>query len=467
MFFESTLGERSGAMSRVVGLYQTMLRRSLELFFPDGVLEPAGDRCFIALGPPDEGNSFRFGDDPEGLGVEIEWFRTRYLFLPGSPVPFLPSERHLIESAVKVIDRRYRSMFDPEAAHREEMFQYAVEDLVIAEDLGTPEPIRIPAALEALRVGALSTYENRRVSTGVLLLGPENDPTAPNRRNLLGAPRYGVRLSAIKTIHRICDGIRTLFLVDRRGDLAWAVDIRRWAAQAHGDMPLQVPCPRPYHEHARATIQGGHVALVLSPSQEIKVFAQGTLMFTFSDSRWRILDIPAKFALWRDAVGRAIPVDLAERIFQAGLNLSERRRGALFVVLRDPASSIPLLVAPTDRIQQDVLADDREDPENVSPRHVKRALHHLARFESLGTMDASVLESLAGVDGAVVTDQRGQLLSFGAILRVAPETVLAPRAVEGARTTAALAASYHGPVLKVSEDGYLTMFLSGRRVWEL
>jgi DNA integrity scanning protein DisA with diadenylate cyclase activity len=467
MLFESTLGERAGAMSRVVGLYQTMLRRSLELFFPDGILEPAGDRSFIALDPPDEGNSFRFADDPEGFGVEIEWFRTRYLFLPGTPVPFLPSERHLIESVVKVIDRRYRSMFDPEALNREEMFQYAVEDLIIAEDLKTPEPIRIPAALEALRVGALSTYENRRVSTGVLLLGTGNDPTAPNRKNLPDAPRYGVRLSAIKTIHRICDGIRTLFLVDRRGDLAWAVDIGRWAAEAQGDLPLKVPCPRPYHEHARATLTGGHVALVLSPAQEIKVFAQGTLMFAFSDSRWRILDIPSKFALWRDAVGRAVPSDLAERIFQASLNLSERRRGALFVVLRDPASSIPLLVAPSDRIQQDLATNDSEDLENVSPRHVKRALHHLARFENLGTMDASVLESLAGVDGAVVTDQRGQLLSFGAILRVAPETVLAPRAVEGARTTAALAASYHGPVLKVSEDGYLTMFLSGRRVWEL
>jgi hypothetical protein len=467
MLFESTLGERTGAMSRVVGLYQTMLRRSLELFFPDGVLEPAGDRSFIALDLPDEGNSFRFADDPEGFGVEIEWFRTRYVFLPGTPVPFLPSERHLIESVVRVIDRRYRSMFDPEALHREEMFQYAVEDLIIAEDLKTPDPIRIPAALEALRVGALSTYENRRVSTGVLLLGTENDPTSPNRKNLPDAPRYGVRLSAIKTIHRICDGIRTLFLVDRRGDLAWAVDIRRWASQAQGNLPLKIPCPRPYHEHARATLTGGHVALVLSPAQEIKVFAQGTLMFAFSDSRWRILDIPSKFALWRDAVGRSDPSDLAERIFQASLNLSERRRGALFVVLRDPASSIPLLVAPSDRIQQDLATNGSEDPENVSPRHVKRALHHLARFENLGTMDASVLESLAGVDGAVVTDQRGQLLSFGAILRVAPETVLAPRAVEGARTTAALAASYHGPVLKVSEDGYLTMFLSGRRVWEL
>jgi hypothetical protein len=42
-----------------------------------------------------------------------------------------------------------------------------------------------------------------------------------------------------------------------------------------------------------------------------------------------------------------------------------------------------------------------------------------------------------------------------------------PRAVEGARTLAALAASYHGPVLKVSEDGFLTMYLGGRRVWEM
>ena len=44
---------------------------------------------------------------------------------------------------------------------------------------------------------------------------------------------------------------------------------------------------------------------------------------------------------------------------------------------------------------------------------------------------------------------------------------LAPRAVRRRpEATAALAASYHGPVIKVSEDGYLTMFLSGRRVWE-
>jgi hypothetical protein len=71
------------------------------------------------------------------------------------------------------------------------------------------------------------------------------------------------------------------------------------------------------------------------------------------------------------------------------------------------------------------------------------------------------------VDGAFVTDLRGRILSFGAILRLGPESIASPRAVEGARTTAAIAASYHGPVLKVSEDGHLNMFLSGQRVWEM
>jgi hypothetical protein len=39
--------------------------------------------------------------------------------------------------------------------------------------------------------------------------------------------------------------------------------------------------------------------------------------------------------------------------------------------------------------------------------------------------------------------------------------------IEKARALAPQAASYHGPVLKVSEDGFVTMFLGGRRVWEM
>ena len=68
-----------------------------------------------------------------------------------------------------------------------ERFQYAFEDLIVTEYLDPTDPFRVPAALEALRVAALSTYENRRVSTGALLLGTAHDPAAPG----LDQPRGG------------------------------------------------------------------------------------------------------------------------------------------------------------------------------------------------------------------------------------------------------------------------------------
>lgn len=456
-----------GQMSKVVGLYQILLRRAIEHFFPEATFDPVGDRSFIAVEPSPRHANYSLRTDPHGLGLELEWFRSRYALTPGSPRPFLPSEEHLVESIAGLLDRRFGALFDPEASQREDMFHYAVEDLVIGADLGTPGSNRVPVVLEALRVAALSTYENRRVSTGVLLLGTENDPAFPNRVNPPGAPSYNVRLSTVKSLHRMCDGLRTMFVVDQSGDLAWAVDVKTWADRVSDGTPLPAPCPRTYIHHARATLMGGHVALVLSPSQEIKVFAHGEPVFAFSDARWRLLDVKTKFEAWCRGVGESCPSELAAKIFQAALNLGEDRRGALFVVLRDPERSLSLLVAPADRIRDEVMGDDPEDPENLSPKLAKRALHHLARGLNLHEMDVTVLEALSGIDGAVVTDPHGRLLTFGAILRVAPEVVLAPRAVEGARTTAALAASFHGPVLKVSEDGFLTMFLGGRRVWEL
>jgi hypothetical protein len=96
----------------------------------------------------------------------------------------------------------------------------------------------------------------------------------------------------------------------------------------------------------------------------------------------------------------------------------------------------------------------------------KRALHYLARGRSVVDLDSTVLEAFAGLDGAIATDRTGRLLAFGAILRQdasAPLTTI----VEGARTTAAMIASRFGPVLKISEDGIVSCFLDGDRVWDL
>ena len=157
---------QAGPISRVVGLYQTFLRRSLEHFFPDAVLDIESDRSFINWDGSPREEHFVVSGDPDGVGLLIDWFRTRYVFQHASPTPFLPAERRLIEIILQSLDLRFRGMFDSDVAHRLERFQYALEDVILTEYLDPPDPFRVPAVLESLRVAALSTYENRRVSMG-------------------------------------------------------------------------------------------------------------------------------------------------------------------------------------------------------------------------------------------------------------------------------------------------------------
>ena len=62
----------------------------------------------------------------------------------------------------------------------------------------------------------------------------------------------------------------------------------------------------------------------------------------------------------------------------------------------------------------------------------------------------------------------GRLLAVGAILlHTEPPEPHSNLAVEGARTTAAMAAGRFGAVLKVSEDGLITFYDQQERIWDI
>ncbi|MHB1561350.1 MAG: hypothetical protein ACYC61_28215, partial [Isosphaeraceae bacterium] len=74
-------GERSsGPISRIVGVYQIVLRRTLEHFFPAAQLEIIGDRSLIDWDGTSDRQLFRLRDDTTGTGVEIDWLGTRLSF---------------------------------------------------------------------------------------------------------------------------------------------------------------------------------------------------------------------------------------------------------------------------------------------------------------------------------------------------------------------------------------------------
>jgi hypothetical protein len=447
----------------VGALYDSLLQSALRQFFE----RAAVDAEPVATASSDGRLAIEPSANPAAL--TIRWFGTRYtLRVPGRWV-FTAHEVRLAQAIGAVLAARYQAILTPRIiADRGDLFRGAIEDRYVGAFLDTrPYAIesraaradRIASIIELLRVAALSSYENRPISTGVLLLNTAVDPLRPGVPSAVAAPAYAESLTAIKSFYRLADGERTVFLASANGTLLDIIDINRWASQEHRPpqepRALPVPCAQAYQGHARATLQHGHVCAVLSPSREIKVFAEGAQVFTFRGAAWHLLDLHAKYRLWAEAVGNDA---LAMRIFQTSLDLADAREGALFVVVRDPAESVKALVPAGDRL------DVPLGPSNAAPS--RRDLLYLLERRSLIDLDPTVLAALASLDGAIVADRQGRLLAAGAILRHPPLAEGDHGIVEGARTTAALAASGYGPVLKVSEDGVITFF-DRERVWDI
>ena len=438
-------------------LYDSLLQAALRQFF--------GRATFETEPIPSLSSDGRLAIEPtnDPAKLTIRWFGSRYVLHVPSRRPFTPHEVRLARAIGSVLALRYRAIFDPkQMLERTELFRGAIEDRYVSaflDSLGAAEPEHSRAdlfatAIEVLRVAALSSYENHAISSGVLLLENDEDhehAVPPPRDGL--SYRYSQALTGIKSFYRMCDGIRTLFLVNRDGSVLDVVDIARYARA----IPLEVPCPTTYRAHALATMGNQKICIVLSPSHEIKVFAQGVQMYSFRNARWHLLDMKAKYDMWEAAVGHRM---LAERLFQTAIDLADARQGALFVMLRDPQASLSLLVSPADQL----------DAPHGSPGDAptRGQMMYMLRGRTATGLDRAVLMGLARTDGATVMDAAGRLLAIGAILlHPEPPEPHSTLSVEGARTTAAMAAGRMGAVLKVSEDGLITYYDQQERIWDI
>jgi hypothetical protein len=437
-------------------LYDNLLQAALRQFFSRATFETEP----IPSLSSDGRLAIEPTNDPSVLS--IRWFGSRHVLHVPARRPFTLHEVRLARAIGTVLSTRYRAIFDPKyMLERGDLFRGAIEDryvgaLLDAVSYGDPAQTRadlIATAIEVLRVAALSSYENRSISSGVLVLEGEDDPIRPHVKTPGSEYRYSQALTGIKSFYRLCDGLRTLFLINRAGAVLDIVEIGRYAEPAK----LEVPCPIAYRSHALATLGNRNIVIVLSPTHEIKVFAEGTQVFSFRNAKWHLLDIQAKYEMWAAAVGNRA---LAERLFQTALDLADFREGALFVVLREAVTSLPLLVAPGDQL--DVVGVSAGD------EPTRAQLMHMLRGRTATDLDPAVLEGLPRTDGATVMDSAGRLLAVGAILlhREPPEPH-SNLAVEGARTTAAMTAGRHGAVLKVSEDGLITFYDHQERIWDI
>jgi DNA integrity scanning protein DisA with diadenylate cyclase activity len=432
------------ASDGVHSLHHQLVRRAVSHFLPDATLTIGGPEA-ARLQPARAGpQHVQFAC----AGLHCECRRDH---------PFSRSERRLLHTVASAISRRVFAFLHPSNDGSPVPAVGGIpEDWVVAEFLlsvafeGDPSEAAGPLCdvIEVLRLVSVTSYENRKVTTGVLLgidanVARAHEIVQPETQFV----RFSASLATIKSLPGWCDGLRTVGVVNPAGYLSAVGDIRE---QAAGASPLIYPSAERYEAHARATLDGRRIGLTLTPNGEIKIFSSGVQTFAFVDGRWRLTDLAEKYR----ALERLVERRLARRLFTAALNLAEHRHGALFVVV--PRGAETNIVS-----DSDLLAVGGTSHASGAPS--KQDLHYLLAEANVLTLPTSVVQSVARIDGAVVVWPTGELIAIGAILK----GIGGISGIGGARTTAAIHASQLGTVIKVSEDGVVSLFKDRVAVWHL
>ena len=189
------------------------------------------------LGATEHSSSLQVISNVDGT-LDLAWLARKYR-LQNTRGAFTESEMRITAAIANVMAARYRSFFHHTAGAVQALFRGYPEDRFIsafldpfayAGDGDSPAANDyIADAIEVLRESSLLTFENRRISTGVLLFGagPQHRPDICHKPAAISpeAIPYTSQLTSIKSFHRLCDGIQTLFLVNREGHTLYvAVD---------------------------------------------------------------------------------------------------------------------------------------------------------------------------------------------------------------------------------------------------
>jgi hypothetical protein len=318
------------------------------------------------------------------------------------------------------------------------------DELVVARHLKQHhklalDPERVFSSLRAL---AEQTYENKALAFGCVLDASRSE-----------APPTGARfpddfLSA-KRFRALSDAYYTAYLVSTHGAVIEFMDLPTAASRRR-------VAPRNFFpEWCRDLAlesRESRLGMALTRNGDVLVFDGGTLRFTYRFGRWQFWNHTHLVDLLRNTarvqrVPSAIIPRVVTAIYRAALDVSFRRSGGMFVVLRNQG-----------RISDVVRSADQIG----SPRRAPLSDQFDGALPTLRIQELprDLILELSALDGAIVLSNQGQILAYGAVL--APKRRGRIDAAEGSRTKAAIGASNYGIAVKISSDGDITVYSRGK-----
>jgi hypothetical protein len=387
-------------------------------------------------------------DIPVGSGHSVSC-TIRRLAVPSGvgavPRTLHPREREICQSIINRIDECLKQAPGNDATWR--ALQTGFDEAVIAVHLREHHSLalNLHQVFQHLRELAEQTYENKALTFGCII-NPDSD-TEPD----VGAA-FPTDFFRWKKYRALSDGYYTAYEISRHG----AIDAFEALEQKYESSGAAAYFPE-WARGLAASATGSRIGIALTRHGDVLVLEHGSLSFTYRFGRWQYWNHRHLVDLLQASgrVQRVRPTSIsrvARRIYRLALDVSFRRSGGLFVLLRSRR-----------RLGDVVRAADQLDHERRGPidSQFDQALGVLDVFN----IDRPVLVELAALDGAVVIDNSGRLLSYAAVLE--PRKRGRVDAAEGSRTKAAIGASNYGLAVKISSDGDITLYTKGTKFFSV
>ena len=345
----------------------------------------------------------------------------------------------------RLIVQRITEVLEPQISSLGETSIQAIKDAfdeyVVASYIQGHHKLAAPVAsvLSALHKLSEQSYENKALTFGCIL-----DPNITSQSSGTIFPSEFFRSKKYKALS---DGFRTAYIVSTDGRILDFVDLEKYERKS---LTEKHHFPDWAEAIARSS-RDGRCGIALSRQGDILVFDEGTLRFTYRYGRWQYWNHNHLVNLLRDRaraqhVAAALVGRVVGAIYRASLDVSFRRSGGLFVILRNN-KNLRKIVREGDAIGDGDRGDTDGEFDEILKEHTIQSLPRPVAVE------------LASLDGAVVLNNSGRILAYGAVLQ--PKKAGKLRGTEGSRTKAAIGASNYGLAVKISSDGDISVYYDG------
>lgn len=356
--------------------------------------------------------------------------------------------------------------------HREESYKLAVE-LGICRWLAknNTEGDRVHKLLTILEDWSSKTYEGKKVSFAIVIdTGPLFEKSLDEEENFLKF--LGDEYSATLT-----DCITSAFKINLRGKLIDYLSIIEDEGIVK-EYRLINNLPIRFASIIQKHIIGDNLGVFLLNNGDIIIAKKQRVLFVKRNGRW----LNFSFRAFYNCLN-GYDYKLIDEIFSTVIDVSFSHSGGLVAVLNDDSyyqqrdkneaiiDSFDLIDGNFDtmdlvsRLEKKNIDGDEIKNEVEKRRIKKEIIHKLLKYNNTQIVftgiERKLRSDLVALDGACVLDKEGRVITFGAIIQNDSGSS------GGGRSAAAKKLSLKGFAVKISTDGYIELFVGGKKQYSI